>query len=174
MASSIGKVFEREWAKVVRRLCETRAVGMARFPDTAEAGSLISAQPSDYLLGLPPGCKNLLDGQRLVFIEAKASEKEHKLGKAMLRPAQRGAIMKFRYLLRIPYYVIFWDAQDGVIQLWDGIAIHGEGRIDKSMLLAQWEGCGRHTQLRTDAVADYFADYFQIPLTKDTLIKARQ
>lgn len=173
MAASIGKVFEKEWAKAVRLLCETRAIGMARFPDSAAAGSLISAQPSDYLMGLPPGCKNLLDGQRLMFLEVKASEKEHKLAKAMVRPSQRGAIAKFRYLLNIPYFILFWDAQEGVIQLWDAIAVHGEGRMDNSMLLAQWEGCGRHTRLNTQVVADHFAGYFHIPLTKDTLSKAR-
>lgn len=173
MAASIGKVFEREMAKVVRLLIETRAVGLVRFPDSGDAGSLIAAQPSDYLLGLPPGCVNLHDGQRMMFLEAKASEEHHKLGKAMVRPAQRGAIAKFRYLLNIPYYIVFWDAQDGVIQLWDGLAIHGERNIRKEFMLAEWKGCGSYTRLNTKAVADHIADYFQIPITKDTLSKAR-
>lgn len=173
MAASIGKVFEREMGKVVRLLTETRAVGLVRFPDSGDAGSLISAQPSDYLLGLPPGCVNLHDGQRVMFLEVKASEKEHKLGKAMMRPAQRGAIAKFRYLLNIPYFILFWDAQEGVLQLWDGIVIHNERNIHPSMMLAEWKGCGSYTRLNTQAVANYIGDYFQIPLTKDTLAKAR-
>lgn len=173
MAASIGKVFEREMAKVVKLMLETRAVGLVRFPDSAAAGTLISAQPSDYLLGLPPGSKNLLDGQRLAFLEVKASEEHHKLGKAMVRPAQRGAIAKFRYLLGVPYYILFWDAQDGVIQLWDGIAIHGEGNIKKSMMLAEWSGVGTINRLNTERVAGLIADYFHIPSIKDTLTKAR-
>lgn len=173
MAASIGKVFEREFAKVIRHLAETRAVGLARFPDSGDAGSLISAQPSDYLLGLPPGCTGLLDGQRLMFLEVKASEEHHKLGKAMVRPAQRGAISKFRYLLGIPYFILFWDAQDGVIQLWDGIAIHGERNIRKEFMLAEWHGVGVINRLNYEVVADYLSTYFQIPLTKDTLAKAR-
>lgn len=173
MAASIGKVFEQEMAKVVKLMLETMAVGLVRFVDSAAAGSFVAAQPSDYLLGLPPGSQNLHDGQRLMFLEVKASEEHHKLGKAMVRPAQRGAIAKFRYLLNIPYYILFWDAQDGVIQLWDGIAIHGEGNIKKTMMLAEWHSVGSINRLKTQVVADHIAAYFHIPLIKDTLAKAR-
>ncbi|QBJ04536.1 Holliday junction resolvase [Pseudomonas phage Lana] len=173
MAASIGKVFEKEVQLVMKLLFEQRLVSYHRLADTGAAGSLIAEQPSDYLLGLPAGCSNLLGDQRLCFLEVKASEKNITMPKDAVRPSQRGAIARFRFLLEIPYYILFWDAQNGVIQLWDGIAVHDTVRIDKRYLLATWPNVGVINKLQRQRVADLLADYFQIPCKGDTLHKSR-
>lgn len=172
MAASIGKVFEKEMVIVMRMLFDQRLFSYHRLTDTGAAGSIVAEQPSDYLIGLPPGSGNLLAGQRLAFLEVKASEEHHKLGKSMVRPAQRRAIACYRFLLDIPYYILFWDAQDGVIQLWDGQAVMSD-RLDKSLMLAEWSGIGVINKLQRQRVVDHLADYFQIPPKADTLHKAR-
>lgn len=171
--STIGGVFEGEIQKVFNILKKAHCLGWHRLSDTAAAGSVVAAQPSDYLVGLPPGSRSPLLSQRLMFVEVKASEVETKLGKAMLRPAQRGAIHYFRLMLNIPYLVLFWSASTGRIQMWDGLAIHGEGRMNKSHMLIEWDACGTVNRLRHDAVAQYLADYFQLPPAAATLAKVR-
>ena len=69
MAASIGGVFEKEMVIVMRMQFEQRLVSFHRLSDTAAAGSMVAAQPSDYLLGLPAACHILLVGQRLCFLE---------------------------------------------------------------------------------------------------------
>ena len=144
-----------------------------RLADSGAAGTLIAQQPSDYLLGLPDGCINLTNGQRLCFFEVKASEAKHSMPKDAVRPAQRGAIGRFRAILGLPYFILFWDAQLGVIQLWDGMAIHDNDRIDKAYLLATWSDVGVINRLRHEVVAAKIIDYFQIPSSTSTLNKAR-
>lgn len=173
MAASIGGVFEKEMVIVMRMLFTQRLVSFHRLTDTAAAGSIVADQPSDYLLGLPAGCQNLHEGQRLCFLEVKASEKYSTLPKAAVRPSQRGAIGRFRFLLGIPYYILFWDAQNGVMQLWDGLAVHDTDRIDKKFLLATWPNVGVINKLQRQRVVDLLADYFRIPLHGDTLHKPR-
>ncbi|QYW06501.1 hypothetical protein uan_089 [Pseudomonas phage UAntarctica] len=173
MAASIGGVFEGEMGKVFKLLFEQRLVAHHRLADSKAAGTKIAEQPSDYLIGLPQGCRNLINGQRLCFLEAKASEKHSTMGKDAVRPVQRGAIARFRFLLGIPYYIIFWDSQLGAIQLWDGLAIHDNNRIDKTFLLATWRDVGVINRLRHQVVVDYIVDYFQIPKGVDTLNKTR-
>lgn len=173
MSASIGKVFEKEMSKVFKLLFSLTMAAHHRLADSGAAGSMIAEQPSDYLLGLPPGCSALLNGQRLCFLEVKASEAKHSLPKDAVRPAQRGAIARFRHLLGIPYYILFWDAQEGVIQLWDGMAIHDNARIDKAFLLATWKDVGVINRLRTEVVVAALIDYFQIPPATTTLNKAR-
>lgn len=173
MAAHIGDVFEGEVQKVMKLLKESHLVGLHRLSDSKSAGNLVAGQPSDYLLGLPEGCSNLLSGQRLMFLEAKASEVHASLGKSMVRPVQRGAIGTFRYLLDLPYLILFWSANNGTLQMWDGIAVHGESRINKAHMLAQWENCGTISRLRTEAVAQHLVNYFQIPPKAVTLSKAR-
>lgn len=172
MAASIGKVFEKEMVIVMRMLFEQRLFSYHRLTDTGAAGSIVAEQPSDYLIGLPPGSTGLLDSQRLAFLEVKASEEHSKLGKAMVRASQRRAIACFRHLLQIPYYILFWDAQNGVIQLWDGQAVMTD-RLEKAHMLASWEGVGVINKLRRQAVVDHLVDYFQIPPKADTLNKTR-
>jgi hypothetical protein len=172
MAADIGKVFENEIQKVFKQLKTSHLVGCQRFSDSGAAGSVVAEQPADYLVGFPPGSQLRAD-QLLAFVEVKASEVHHTLGKAMVRPGQRGAISWYRYLLGIPYYILFWDTQHGVIQLWDGIAIHGDGRISKDHILAEWEGCGTVNRLRHEVVADHLVRHFQIPPAAVTLQKVR-
>jgi len=172
MAADIGKVFEKEIRKVFVILKDQRHVAWHRLLDTGAAGNTVGEQPSDFLLGLPPGCTNLLDNQRLMLLEVKASEKHHTLGKAMMTPSQRGAIARYRQMLNIPYVILFWDTQDGVIQMWDGAAILGEKNINKRDMLAQWSDCGVISKLRHEVVAKYLIEYFQIPAGAATLAAA--
>lgn len=173
MAASIGGVFEREMGKVFKLLFVQTLVAHHRLADSKAAGTKIAEQPSDYLLGLPPGCAHLISGQRLCFLEVKASEKDHTMGKDAVRPAQRGAIARFRHLLGIPYYIMFWDAQLGVIQLWDGLAVHDNHRIDKRYLLATWSDVGVINRLKYQNVVNHITAYFQIPNSVATLNKTR-
>lgn len=173
MAADIGKIFENEFSKVLKLLKETHLVASHKLTDTGSAGNVVSAQPSDYLMGLPPGSKVPLNDQRLFFVEVKASEKHATLGKAMMRPAQRGAIAQYRYLLDLPYLVFFWDAVGGRIQLWDGVAIMGEKNISKKHMLVEWADVGSY-RLRTEFVAQQITDHFLIPLASDTLAKIQQ
>lgn len=174
MAAHIGKVFENEIQAVFRQLKESHLVGWHRLSDSGAAGSLIAAQPSDYVIGLPPGSVNLLDSQRLIFLEVKASEVKSSLTKDMVRSAQRGAIGVYRHLLNIPYLIMFWDARGGVIELWDGAAIDpDQTRLDKSCKIAHWAGCGVINKLRYAEVSKHIVDHFQIPPKAVTLQKAR-
>ncbi|MNY29855.1 hypothetical protein D3C86_1639240 [compost metagenome] len=59
------------------------------------------------------------------------------------------------------------------MQLWDGLAIHGEKNIDKRHILATWQNVGVNNRLRTDHVAQLMSDYFKIPLASATLAKVR-
>ena len=174
MAADIGKVFEKELKKVFDILKDTRHVGYHRLSDTGAAGSIVAEQPSDYLFALPPGCVNLLDNQRLMLLEVKASEKHHTLGKAMMTASQRGAIARYRFMLNLPYLILFWDTQDGVIQLWDGHSILGDKNISKLEMLAQWPDCGVISKLRHKVVAQHLIDYFKIPAGADTLSAAQR
>lgn len=172
MAADIGKVFENEMKKVFDVLKESHLVAVQRFSDTGAAGSVVAEQPSDYLVGLPEGCINLHKGHRLMFLEVKASEKHATLQKAAVKPSQRGAVARFRYLLNIPYLILFWDTQRGVLQLWDGIAIMDD-RLSKVHMLAEWSDCGTINRLRRDFVAQRIIEYFQIPAKAVTLAKVR-
>jgi hypothetical protein len=173
MAAHIGKVFEKEMVKVMKLLFEQRLVSYHRLTDTGAAGSVVAEQPSDYILGLPAACKNLHEDQRLCFLEVKASEKHSSMPKDAVRPSQRGAIARFRFLLGVPYYILFWDAQNGGMQLWDGLAVYDNARIDKKFLLASWENTGVINRLQHQRVADLLVDYFQIPKRGDTLHQPR-
>ena len=170
MAVDCGKLFEKELEACFRSLKETHLLGWHRLPDTGAAGgSVIQAQPSDYLLALPPGSRSPLDGQRLLFVEAKASEKKPALSRAAMQPAQRGAVCFYRNLLNLPYLVLFYDAADGALQVWDGAAIPGAGRLDQKYCLARLERAGFGTKLNHQAVCDFFAGWFQIPHKSGTL-----
>lgn len=172
MAADIGAVFEGELVKVFSLLKETHLLAWHRFADTKSAGSVIAEQPSDYLLGLPPGSAGPLDGQRLFYLEAKASEKYHTLQKAAVKSAQRGAIARNRHLNQLAYLIFFWDTQLGVIQVWDGEAVMSD-RLDKQYLLTTWENCGTVTRLATKVVVQHMIEHFQIPPAAATLANVR-
>lgn len=174
MSASIGKVFEGEFKKVLDLLKTTHHVAWHRMADTAAAGNVIAEQPSDFFVGLPPGSVAMA-GQRFFLLEVKASEESHSLGKAMMTPSQRGAINRWRMMLNIPYYVLFWDAQLGNMQLWDGIAVVRESNMSKQRdMLAQWPNCGVVKRLRHEYVAQRLVDHFQIPEGKATLADAQR
>ena len=172
MATDIGKIFEKEIQKVFRALRESHLLGWHRLADTGAAGgSIVAAQPSDYLLALPAGARSPLAGQRLFFCEVKASEKNSTLTKQAMQPAQRGAISFYRELLKLPYLVLFYDAERGVIQVWDGAAVVQEERISKSYLLASIENAGHGIKLNADVVSRGLADYFALPSMATTLAR---
>lgn len=171
MAADIGKVFEDQVKEVLSSLRKTHFVEWRRFTDTGAAGSVVSEQPSDYLVGLPPGSAGPRQG-RLFFLEVKASEKNNTLQKAMVKSSQRGAINCFRRMLDIPYLILFWDSVGGSLQLWDGIAV-SEDRLDKRHILAQWHGIGSINRLLVGKVADHLVDHFLIPDRKFTLANLR-
>jgi hypothetical protein len=170
MAVDIGKIFEKELEKVFRSLEESHVLGWHRFPDTGSAGgNIIAEQPSDYLLALPAGSLSPHAGQRFVLAEAKASEKKSSLSKASMRPSQRRAISVYRLLLQLPYLVIFWDATEGVMQVWDGAGVVDEARINPRFILFQADDVGSGLKLRTAVVAAHFVDWLKLPPKSVTL-----
>ena len=169
MAVDIGKIFEKELEKVFRSLKESHLMGWHRLPDTSSAGGhIIGEQPSDYLLALPPGSCSLND-QRLLFMEAKASEKHTGLTKAAMQPAQRGAVSFYRNMLQLPYLVFFYAADAGVIQIWDGSVVVAEERISKYTPLCVIEGAGSGIKLNLDVVQRELIDFFELPAKSKTL-----
>lgn len=167
MKDNIGYKFEAELKEVFSELKASFLVGNIRFTDSKEARSIVRATPSDFLLLLPPMSDSGLDGQRVVFFEAKASEVNTTLKKAMLQPQQKGAISVCR-LLQLPYIVCFWDATNGVLEFWDGSAVLGEGKVDKTKLLLKVENAGVKS-LRKDVVVNAFVSLFKLPSKKETL-----
>ncbi len=168
MKKNIGNVFEAELKEAFKKLEASYCTALVRFTDTKEAGSVVRATPSDYLLLLPPESKLSNSDQRVIFFEAKASEVEKHLTRSMLRPAQKRAINHFSALLKIPYIVCFWDAKNGVIEVWDGLATLGSGKLDKKYKLLEFDGAGCGA-LNTDRFVDKMADFLKLPLKRKTL-----
>lgn len=170
MATDIGKIFEKEIQKVFRALRESHLLGWHRLADTGAAGgSIVAAQPSDYLLALPPGSKSPLGGQRLFFCEVKASEKKPALTKQAMQPAQRGAVSFYRELLGLPYLVLFYDAERGVLQVWDGSAVVQDEKINSRHLLAALECAGCGIRLNQERVGAFLVNFFEMPAAALTL-----
>ena len=175
MATDIGKIFEGELQKVFARLRESHLLGWHKLSDTSAArGVVVGAQPSDYILTMPPTSVPMLgapelSSQRMLFLEAKASESKPALTRAAMKPAQRGAIMFHRQLLKIPYLVIFYAAGSGELQVWDGLAMDGTGTLDKKFLLARCERAGSGVKLNLDRVSDFFVQQFNLPEKSVTL-----
>ena len=172
MAVDVGKAFEDELENVLRLLDEQHLMAWHRFPDTHSAGggNIIQPQPSDYLLGLPPGghVPSLGRGkkeQRVVFFEAKASEKYRTLQKSAVRTEQRGFIHRYAGLLHLPYLVCHYSTLTGNIQMWDGRAISeagaGKRLVAKHLLLEFAAGSGR--KLNKDKCASAFQQFFSLP-----------
>lgn len=166
MSTDVGKVFEAELEKVFRALEESHLLGWHRFPDTHSAGgSIIQPQPSDYLLGLPLGSRLPMDNaradQRMLFFEAKASEKHENLQKVAIRAEQRRHIHFYSAMLQLPYVVCHYSAVTGNIQLWDGRAIIGS-RLNPSYKLIEYAaGTGR--KLNETAVAQALCAFLGLP-----------
>lgn len=159
MSTDVGKVFEKELEKVFDILKDSHLLGWHRFPDTAAAGgAILQQQPSDYLLGLPPGSAV---EQRLFFVEAKASESHSSLKLDMIQASQRGAIHQYGNLLKIPYFIVFWDVVGGRIELWDGVHAIKRGRGKKP--IRAWSDISVRRMLKKEQVAHLFKEEFQLP-----------
>lgn len=164
MRGDIGKIFEKQWEQVMNDLTESHLLGWHRFSDTGSAGGMImQAQPSDYLVALPPG--SVTDG--LIFLEAKASEKHSRLQKSMIRPAQRGAIHRFRELLGIPYLIAFWDVEGSRIELWDGSTALQNNRSKQPRCVIPDASVG--TRLNVGHLACHLIQFFNLPPKAQTL-----
>lgn len=168
MAADIGKVFETELEDVFRVLKAAHLMAWHRFPDTHSAGGaqIIQPQPSDYLLGLPPGSWLPLDklqkDQRMVLFEAKASEKHTGLKKAAVRAEQRGFINVYSGLLHLPYLICHYSTVSGTMQVWDGRAIMNDRISEAEHLLFEFSaGVGR--KLHRAKVAEALAGFFHLP-----------
>lgn len=168
MAVDVGKVFEDELQKVLKDLKESHLLAWHRFPDTHSAGgNIIQCQPSDYLLGLPPGAsvpskQRGVNANRSVFFEAKASEKYRSLQKKAIRPEQRGFIHMYSGMLRLPYLVCHYSTLTGNIQIWEGLAIT-ESRLDKEKHLLVEFAAGTGRKLNKDKCALAFVEFFSLP-----------
>lgn len=166
MSDNVGKIFETEIEKVFRLLEADFLIAWHRFPDTHSAGgAFIQPQPSDYLLGLPPGGEAPLkegSDQRLMFVEAKASGKHKSLQKAAISAHQRGRAKVYAGLLQIPYLVIHYSAVTGKMEVWNGLAATEEGRIIKSHLLHEFVA-GHGQKLDVTKTADELAEFFSLP-----------
>lgn len=173
MATSVGKAFEEELENVFRSLKDSHLLGWHRFPDTHSAGGqVIQPQPSDYLLGLPHGSNlplgNALSGQRLVFLEAKASEKHENLQKSAISAEQRGFIHMYSGMLQLPYLVCHYSAKNGSMQLWDGRAVMQDRLSQADHLLFEFSaGSGR--KLHKPKVAEELSGFFSLPDKRKTV-----
>lgn len=159
MAADVGDVWEDALEEAFKLLNNECLMQWHAFPDTKRSGGgAISNQPSDYLVGLPIGSDS---EQRMMFVEAKASEKHNKLQKAAIRPGQRGFIHRWRMMLQLPYYIFFYSTVSGELQIWDGAGAAGN-RLKAEHKLAAWKvGAGREVDARL--AADHIKRFFDLP-----------
>lgn len=168
MATDIGKIFEKQLEQVFNRLKETHLLGWHKFADSASSGgAFVQEQPADYLLAPPPQGK---DPARMLFLEAKASEKHRRLQKAMLRPAQRGAIHYYGELLGQTYIVLFWDVEGRRLEMWDGAEALSDDR--KKQPLMVWESISAGTKLDIEKAAEALA--MDMPPASETLARYKE
>ena len=174
MATDIGKVFEDELEKVFKSLKASHLMGSHRLPDTHSAGgNILQPQPSDYLIGLPPGASVPSAGrgtnpQRLIFFEAKASEKHKSLQKSAVRPEQRGFIHFYTGMLQIPYIICHYSAVNGMMQFWNGASVM-DARLDKGQHLLTEFKAGSARKLDIDKCALTFIEFFSLPDKRKTV-----
>jgi len=165
MSTDIGKVFEKQLEAVFKQLKASHLLGWHRLTDSSSAGgAFVGDQPSDYLIGLPPGGR---PEQRLFHLEAKASESHSKLQKAMVRPAQRGAINFYGHLLQMPYFILFWDVKGSRLEMWSGTEALSNSR--SKAYECTWGKVSTGRKLNTDLVACHLADFFRLPTAAQTL-----
>lgn len=165
MSTDIGKVFEKQLQEAFRQLKARHLMGWHRFTDSSSAGgAFVGDQPSDYLIGLPPGSRQ---DQRLFHLEAKASESHSRLQKSMIRPAQRGAINFYSHLLQMPYFILFWDVAGSRLELWSGVEALNPSR--SKAYECTWGKISTGRKLNTDLVAYHLAEFFGMPTTAEIL-----
>lgn len=166
----VGKAFERGFKEALKILTQRHLVAHTRLTDSTAARTLVSDTPCDYLVGLPPG--STVAG--LVMFEIKASEKKSSLQKAMMTESQRQAIIRYRDMLHIPYFILFWDSANGTLQLWDGMAVVRDTNINKRDMLGQWDKVGWLKKLDADRIATVLAEHFSIPPIASTLARSER
>lgn len=110
-SQDIGKSFEKTLESVFSSLQKTHAFRAHKLVDSHAAGNIVASQPSDYLIGTY---------QKLFYLEAKASSKNLRMTRAALQPAQRGAIMNYAQVMRIPYFILFHAERTGTVHILDG------------------------------------------------------
>lgn len=169
MAADIGDIFERQLQEVMDTLKESHLLQWHAFPDRKRsAGGAVATQPSDYLIGLPEGSR---PDQRMIFFEAKASEKYDSLRKSMVRPGQRGVIHTWSGLLDLPYLIIFYSTTSRCLELWDGLCVTLPRINKESHRLAVLPEAGSGHLLDKEKVTDFLRGYFALP-EKGVTVKA--
>lgn len=167
MSADIGDMFERQLQDVFRMLNERHLLQWHAFPDhKRSAGGAIPNQPSDYLIGLPPGSSY---DQRMLFLEAKASDKHASLPKAMVRPSQRGFINTWGGLAHLPYLIVFYSAKANTLELWDGQCVTRPKISKADHLITTLKAAGSGRTLNKIQVADFLATHFALPPKAFTL-----
>lgn len=176
MSADIGKIFEKQLERqVLEPLNKARLVEWHRFVDSHTAGNIVLPQPSDYLLGLPPGSSTLKGcNQRVVFFEAKASDKHETLQKSAVSSDQRGAIQRWRMLLDVPYLVIFYSAAANAVEIWDGKSIIEGSRLKKDSRLVRVEKAGAGRRINEFVFGETLIDFFNIPKAAETVRRYRK
>lgn len=126
-SQDIGKGFEKTLQGVFSSLSKTHGFAHHKLTDTAAAGGIVQAQPSDYLVH---------SGFGVAFLEAKASQTHTKMQMGLLRPAQRGAIKLWAQMLRCPYYIVFHSEKSGEVHILDGAEFTKSGArgYDRALL----------------------------------------
>lgn len=168
MSADIGDIFEDQLQVVMDRLKAEYLMQWHAFPDHKRSnGGATGTQPSDYLVGMPEGCNQ---GQRMMFWEAKASDKYKTLQKSLVKPSQRGYIHRWNGLCNLPYLIVFYSAPAGALELWNGQAITaGKSGIDKSQRLVRFDGVGSGRLLDADMTARKLASFFNLPPMQQTV-----
>ena len=167
MSADIGDVFEKQLQDVFRALNQEHLLQWHAFPDhKRSAGGAIPNQPSDYLIGLPPGSSY---PQRMLFLEAKASDKHDSLQKSMIRASQRGFINTWGGLVSLPYLVVFYSAPSNTLELWDGQCVTRPRLSKKDYLLAELKNAGSGRILNKETVIEFLIKHFALPPKAITL-----
>lgn len=167
MSADIGDVFEKQLQDVFRELNDRHLLQWHAFPDhKRSAGGAIPNQPSDYLIGLPPGSSY---GQRMLFLEAKASDKYDSLQKSMVRSSQRGFINTWGGLADLPYLIVFYSAASNTLELWDGQCVTRPKLSKAEHLITTLKSAGSGRVLNGNQVADFLATHFALPPKAFTL-----
>lgn len=110
-SQAIGSDFEKTLRGVFSSLSKSHGFTHHKLTDTAAAGSMVAAQPSDYLV---------YSGGEVAFLEAKASQTHNKMQMGLLQPAQRGAIKMWAQMLRCRYYIVFHSEKTDEAHILDG------------------------------------------------------
>lgn len=157
--NQMGSLFEADVEKALQTLAQQELLFWHRLADrgaTKGGLSAVGSQPSDYIVGYA-GAAYLL--------EAKSSYTHDKMSKELMQGSQRNAINRWSMANDLPYYIIFWAINRGVVELWDGRAILKSSRgLDQKGLL-QTEivsNSTAHMSVDHDALVRMLSDTFKV------------